>query len=469
MDALWSNGALELARMIARRETTSRSVIEAHLDRIGQLNPQLNAVVELMADGALAAADAADRAVTRGAQLGPLHGVPCTVKINVDVAGSARSSGVLALADAIPPSDSPDVARLREAGAIVLGRTNMPDFGPRWHTDNALHGATVNPRGRDLSPGGSSGGEAAAIATGMSPLGVGNDSGGSLRVPAQLCGIASLRPSLGRVPSATAIDPQDMAMTMQLVNVSGPLARRVEDLEAALRIMSGPHPQDPSAVPAPLARWRGGAELPPVAVSYAPAGVAPDPSVEAGVRSAVDALTDAGYRVEEVEPPELAATAKMWRDLQLTELSRTLLPVMRQIASPDAIRFVELSLEAFPPVSFDDYVAAFAERSRLARSWAEFGEKYPLILGPVMTRTHLKVGEDVRDVEAVARIYDAIALVVAANGIGLPAAVVPVGITDGLPHAVQVLGRRFDELDCLAAAAAIEARTPPVAPIDPVA
>src|SRR5579859_6673750 len=199
---LWRRGAVELAAMIRDREVSSREVVQAHLDRIEMVNPHLNAIVRLLPDQALAAADAADRAVADGSRLGPLHGVPFTVKENIDLAGTPTTQAVPALAEAVAPVDAPHVERLRAAGAIPLGRTNLPDFGMRVHTDSALHGLTRNPWDATRTAGGSSGGEAAALAAGMSPLGLGNDIGGSLRNPANACGIASIRPTLGRVPDA---------------------------------------------------------------------------------------------------------------------------------------------------------------------------------------------------------------------------------------------------------------------------
>ena len=209
MSELWRKSAVELAAMIRDREVSSREVVQAHLDRVEAVNPHLNAIVRLLPDQALAEADAADQAVADGTGLGPLHGVPFTVKENIDLAGTPTTQGVPALAEAIAPVDAPQVERLRAAGAIPMGRTNLPDFGLRVHTDSALHGLTRNPWNPQRTAGGSSGGEAAALATGMSPLGLGNDLGGSLRNPAHCCGVASIKPSTGAVPAATAIPPED--------------------------------------------------------------------------------------------------------------------------------------------------------------------------------------------------------------------------------------------------------------------
>ena len=250
MSELWRKGAVELAAMIRDREVSSREVVQAHLDRIEAVNPHLNAIVRLLADQALAAADAADRAVADGARLGPLHGVPFTVKENIDLAGTPTTQAIPALAEAVAPVDAPQVERLRAAGAIPLGRTNLPDFGLRVHTDSCLHGLTRNPWNPQRTAGGSSGGEAAALATGMSPFGLGNDLGGSLRNPAHCCGVASIKPSTGAVPAATVIPPEDYNISFQLMAVEGVLARRVADVRAAFTVIAGQHPRDPLSVPA---------------------------------------------------------------------------------------------------------------------------------------------------------------------------------------------------------------------------
>ena len=228
MSHLWQKPATELARLIADRKVSSVEVVEAHLHRIEAVNPKVNAIVRVLADEARAGAALADQAVARGDRLGPLHGVPFTVKENIDVAGLPTTWGVPALSGAVVPMDAPVVQRMREAGAIPIGRTNLPDMGLRVTTDSSLHGITRNPWNPLRTTAGSSGGEAAALATGMSPIGLGNDLGGSLRNPANACGIASIRPSAGRVPDAGFVPREDYLMAVQLMNVQGPMARRID-------------------------------------------------------------------------------------------------------------------------------------------------------------------------------------------------------------------------------------------------
>ncbi len=421
-------------------------------------------MTSVLAEPALAAADEADRGLVRRAAIGPLHGVPMTVKENVDLAGTATTQGVKALAASLAPLDAPSIAQLKRAGAIAIGRTNLPDFGLRWHTESDLHGATRNPWDASRTPGGSSGGEAAALALGMTPLGNGNDYGGSLRWPAQCCGIASIRPSRGRVPAASSTGPGEAPLTIQMFAVEGPMARRVSDVALALSAMSGPDARDPSWVPAPL---EGPMAPKPVrvAVTRNPGGGGVHPDVEAGVGLAARALEDAGYAVEEVEPPAVEEGAALWLNLVVAEVRRVMWPAILPMVSAGARTFMEQFLSRVPETSFDEYLSGFARRDGIARAWSQFFERYPLVLGPVSTEPPFPVGRDTESAEATWAIYRSMRLVVIANLLGLPAAVVPVGTANGLPQAVQILGPLYREDLCLEAAQAIEDRRGTLTPI----
>ena len=276
MSEIWQLPAAELAQRIARRQLSSAEVVDAHLARIDAVNPALNAVVRVLADEARAAAVKADQRLASGETIGPLHGVPFTVKENIDMAGLPTTWGVPALAEAVVPVDAPVVERMRAAGAIPIARTNLPDMALRVHTDSSLHGLTRNPWHPGRTAGGSSGGEAAALASGMSPIGLGNDIGGSLRNPANACGIASIRPSAGRVPDAGYVPAEDRLLAVQLMNVQGPMARRVADVRLGLRVLMGAHPRDPWSIDAP---FEGPALARPVrvAVLAEPPGGSTDP------------------------------------------------------------------------------------------------------------------------------------------------------------------------------------------------
>ena len=312
MPELWEMAATELAALVQAGKASCREVVHAHLDRISQVNQLLNAVTVPLAEKALTAAEAADRAFSRGEPSGPLSGVPMTVKENIDVAGSATTLGIAPLRDAVASHDAPHIGELRAAGAIPVGRTNMPEFGMRWHTVSALRGATLNPWSAGHTPGGSSGGDAAAVASGMVPLGMGNDGAGSLRWPAACCGVAALKPSFGRVSQGGHQEPPRPApFAFQLLAVHGPIARHVGDLRLAFRQMCGRSGGDPWYAPVPL----DGPPVPaPLRVSVITdtGGDPADQAVTAAVRRAAALLADVGYVVEDDEPPAVERAAEIY-------------------------------------------------------------------------------------------------------------------------------------------------------------
>lgn len=464
MDELWRRSALELASAIAGREVSSTEVVQAHLDRIEATNASLNAVTRVLADDALLAAKQSDRAVAAGERLGPLHGVPFTVKENIDVAGSPTTQGVPALADNVPAVDAPVVERLRGAGAIPLARTNLPDMGLRVHTVSGLHGVTRNPFDGTKTAGGSSGGEAAALAVGMTPLGLGNDIGGSLRNPAYCCGIASLKPSSHRIPEASTA-PEEPFLAAQLMAVEGPMARRVADVRAAFRILAGPHPRDPFCAPAPL---DGPPVAPPIRVALVPdpPGGSTTASVSSAVRAAGDALTDAGYDVVEVNPPLVEAAIETWMHWLIGELS-IVKPLMAPLMLPESVRFLEHIEDATGPVDLARHVQLLMKRHEIARGWTQFMVEHPLIVGPVWAGPPFDDGWDAASAANALATVELIRFVTPMNLLGLPAACVPIGLSDGLPVGVQIAGRAFREDLCLDAAEAVERRLGSITPIDP--
>jgi amidase len=464
--ALWQWDAVELAAAIRIRKISSREAVQAVLQRLAAVNPGLNAVTVLLADEALAGADRADGAVKRGEALGAVHGVPVTIKENVDQAGQPTANGVVALKDLIASSDSPVVANWRRAGAIVIGRTNTPAFSLRWHTDNDLRGATYNPWHRERTPGGSSGGAAAALAAGIAPLGHGNDLGGSIRYPAYCCGVAGIRPTLGRVAGFNATAPVERPIGHQVMSVQGPLARRVADVRLGLGAMAARDPRDPWWAGVPL-------EGPPlarpirVALTVDPGRRGVHRGVAGAVRAAGLALAEAGYAVDEVEPPAVDAVAGTWATIIYNELRRASLPYIRKWGGADINRCTDLSLALHPDIDLDGYMHALAERTRHLRDWMVFMERYALVVGPVSTEPPFKVGFDLKDEETMAHVIRAQRLLVAVNLLGLPAVSVPCGLLDGVPLGVQVIGGRYREDLCLDAAEVIEAQHGLPTPIDP--
>jgi amidase len=464
---IWSMGAAEIAQAIRNGSLSSREVVEAHLDRIDAINHKVNAVTIVLREEALKRANEADKRIADGGPTGLLHGVPMTVKENIDLAGSATTFGTVVLKDAFPAMDAPHIAQLKRAGAIPIGRTNLSELGLRPHTDNPLRGATLNPWDSNRTPGGSSGGDAVAVATGMTPLGMGNDYGGSLRAPAQFCGVASIKPSLGRVPDHMSLMPSEPAVSAQLFLSQGPMARHVKDLRLALRAMSGADVRDPRWVPAPLE----GPDFPKpmkVAITVDPAGQGVDAGVAEGVRRAAKWLQDSGYGVEEIEPPAIMDGWRIWMELTSAEMRLLTLPHVQSLVSEDALRFLQYWAALLPDGGLFSYMDGLAQRNKIARDWAQFQEKYPLVLGPVITLSAPLAGFDARDADEVRQFILASRLVMMANLLGLPAAVVPVGIRDGLPQAVQIIGPRFREDLCLDAAELIEENAGVLTPIDPI-
>jgi amidase len=254
MTELWRLTATDIAAGVRAGEFSAREVVESALARLTAVNPALNAMVMEFPDEARSAAQAIDDAIARGEAVGPLAGVPVTIKVNTDQAGHATTNGLRLQRDLVAEVDSPVVANLRKAGAVIIGRTNTPAFSLRHFTRNSLHGWTRNPWGRAITPGGSSGGAAAAVAAGIGALAQGTDIGGSVRYPAYACGIHGLRPSLGRVP-AVNFSAKDRHIGAQLMAVSGPLARTIADLRLAFGAMAQRDPRDPWWTPAPL--WLG--------------------------------------------------------------------------------------------------------------------------------------------------------------------------------------------------------------------
>ncbi len=450
--------AREIAERVRRGDVPAVEVAQQHLDHIAKVDPGLNALPVVLAQEALAAAAGIDRRVAAGEPVGPLAGVPVSVKINVDVAGSATSNGVAAFAGQVPARDAPVVERLRAAGAVVVARSNMPDFGMRWHSDSGTHGATVNPWDAALSPGGSSGGEAVSLATGMSALGLGNDYGGSLRLPSLAAGTFALKPTTGVVPSASDLPPRDPSPTLQLFGVQGPVARTVDDLAVAFEVLRGRHPRDPLSIDVDL---RERPDRPPVALVVDPGGLGVDREVAAGVHRAADALRAAGHDVHEVDPAVIGDAARLWLSLVVTDLQVTLAGVLRQLGSPGAVAFLDDFLGLADQLDREGYVAALVQRHALTRAWAELTDRYPLVLGPVATDGTSAVGRDLSGPDAVRDMWSSHRLLVAANLLGVPALSLPTGLDgSGRPTGVQLVGGAYGELDLLGAARAVERALP---------
>ena len=451
---LWQLSATDLAGRIARRETTARAATESVLSRIAEVNPKFNALASVTPDKALQAADAADAKQAQGDALGPLHGVPVTIKINIDVQGEATDEGVHDFKDNIASTDSPLVQSMREAGAIVVGRNNAPAFSLRWFTDNALHGRTLNPFDAGVTPGGSSGGAAVATALGMGAIAHGNDYGGSIRYPAWACGVVGLRTTVGRVPSYKASAPNRIISNQQM-SVQGPLTRTVADARLALQVMAQGTPLDPQWVPAPL-EFADVQQPCRVAVFRSWAHSAVDPTVSAAVDQAAQWLQEAGYTVEEVEPPHFAEVSAMQFHMVMNDMRRGGEPFMREHGD-DALRTALSHYMAINPVwDRDQYLDSMTRRFNIARDWAVFLERYPVLLMPNSWERQFPIDDDQRTAERTAQILLAQAPLLSTATLGLPGLSVPTGVVNGLPVGVQIVSTKFREDRMLAAGEVIE-------------
>jgi amidase len=418
-------------------------------------NPDLNAVVIDLSDQAMAQAQKADDMVQSGGQLGPLHGVPMTVKVNVDVKGQPNTNGLKALANFIAPDDAAVVRNLKKAGAIIFGITNTPEFSMRMMTDNPLYGLTKNPWHSDFTCGGSSGGAASSVCAGIGPIAHGNDIGGSLRIPAFCCGVSTIRPTLGRVPAYNPSQVDERSMAAQLFSVQGPIAREVRDVRLTLAAMARRDVRDPWWVPAPL---NGPALVNPikVAVTKSPAGNTPHPVIAEAIDSAAKYLAGAGYVVEAVEAPFSEELSELWKSLIFSEM-RLLLGQSISDYGSDAIQtFLNDCYETTQFLDNKGYMRALMARTRILRKWLLFLEDYPLVLAPLLLKPSFKVDEDLVGGEKGVELMSALEPSFSINALGLPSAAVPMGLHGGVPYGLQVVGQRFREDMCLDAAEIIE-------------
>ena len=460
---LWQLDAVDQARLIRTGRASAREAVQSALGRLEAVNPYLNAVVQFMAEEALAAADAADVKRARGEVLPPLHGVPVTIKVNVDQVGYATTNGVVAFKDAVAKEDAPVVANLRAAGGIIIGRTNLPAFSMRVFSDNALHGRTLNPLDPTVSAGGSSGGAGSSVAAGIGAIAHGNDIGGSVRIPAMYNGVVGLRPSLGRVAAFNPSQQVARPFGSQMMAVQGPHARTVRDCRVALATMAKGDPRDTRWVDAPLE----GPPLPKrVALVVENPGGTLHPAQAEAVRTAGRHLAAAGYEVEEVSPPNLNDIVECWLALGANELFPALLPRMRQLGDPDAIASMETWNQLVPASGMARFLQAIAERDLFIWRWLEFMQTRPLVVLPTMGSLAPVHNLDTT-LEGQTQVLDQIRVSLVAPVLGLPSLAVPVGWAGRLRPGVQIIAPRFREDLCLAAGEVVEAAEGVVAPVEP--
>jgi Asp-tRNA(Asn)/Glu-tRNA(Gln) amidotransferase A subunit family amidase len=462
--------AVVMAQQIREKKISPVELIDAHLAKIGRLNPKLNAFVHLDADRARRDARTAEDEVVRGNPLGPLHGVPISIKSSLDVAGMRCESGTRLRAGQIASHDAPLVERLRHAGAIVLGVTNTPELLMAWETDNLLCGRTNSPWDLERTPGGSSGGEAAAIAAGMSAGGVGSDGGGSIRVPAHFSGICGLKPTPGRIPSTGHFPASGGPFA--LLGVVGPMARSLADLKALFEVLQGPDDGDTCAAPVPL-RWPGKHEIRKLRIGYfEDDGRMPvTPETRVAVRTAADALRSAGFQVEHFRPEGLEEARVLWKKFFVVAGGMLIRPMFHgreHDLSPMLAQFLEWSA-AEPSFTADTMLEAWIGRDSLRASFLAQMRQYPLLLCPAAAIPAFRHGERSWTIEGKTLTYlDAWSYTEWFNLLGNPGAVVPVSHSaEGLPIGVQIVGRPWEEEQVLSVATVLEEqcsawRMPPV-------
>ncbi|MCG6889862.1 MAG: amidase family protein [Gammaproteobacteria bacterium] len=462
MSELWRLNASEIAARVGSRDLSAVEVTEQSLQRLQDVNPALNAVVQTLSEQAMAAAHAVDASIAAGAAAGLLAGVPVTVKVNIDQQGCANTNGLRIQRDHIAEHDSPVVSNLRKAGAIIVGRTNTPAFSMRWFTRNSLHGHTLNPRNSALTPGGSSGGSASAVASGICAIGHGTDIAGSIRYPAYACGLHGLRPSLGRVPAVNLSLP-DRHIGAQLTAVSGPIARSIEDLRLGLAAMSAASELDPWWVPAALDQ---GSVVKRAALCIAPDGLAVTAEVEAALRLAAEQLRDAGWEVVERGTPPMREAMSLQLLMWMSEYHYSGGAAVIKEDDPDANFVYTQLLENCETPTLASLMEALQQRLRLAREWQQFLTQYPILLCPVSAEAPFPDMLDVESPESFARVLEAQMTQIALPLMGMPGLAVATA-AGSAPMGVQLVAARFREDVLLAAGADIEARNPAVGIANP--
>ena len=451
------SSATDLASKIRQKTLSPVEVVQAHLDRIEQLNPKLNTIV-IFTDDALDRAKEAEAAVMRGDNLGPLHGVPYTLKDCIETTGLAMTLGSRLFQGHVSRQDAEVFTRLKAAGGVLLGKTNMPEFALWWETDNDVFGRTCNPWNLDRTAGGSSGGEVSAIAAGLSPLGLGTDLGGSIRAPASLCGVVGIKPTLGRIPY-TGIQPQVLLRTIHV----GPIARTVQDVALGMSILAGADEVDLYSPPVPVPDYLAlDTPLPKLKVGWsATAGVPVEPEVQRAVEQAAATLGELGLNIEPVEIPALTEkdAGAISSIIFVAEAKRYSAPTISGRESELTALFRARYVDS-PSCTLDEYLDAAAQWEDLRQGVKEYFTGYDLFLCPTVPMTAFPHGQ--REFHIGGQTLAArhtLRITLPWDLTGSPAISVPFGwSSEGLPIGVQLVGRHFEEKTLLRVAHALEGR-----------
>jgi amidase len=459
-DELFFAPAHKLLTMLRARQVSSAELVSAFIERIESVNPHVNAVVTIAEERAAVEADDADRRLSGREDARPLEGLPVTIKDSIATAGIRSTDGMKILEHYVPAEDAPTVARLRAAGAIVIAKTNIPEMAMDYDCDNPVFGATSNPWHKGRVPGGSSGGEAAALALGFGAIGLGSDYGGSIRIPSHFCGVVGLKPSWGTIPGTGHLPPSPIAAPPPLAHMAtiGPMARYVDDLTLEYNLLRGPHPSTPYTVPTPPAQPER-VNLKQVACAYfTDIGTVPVAAeIRAATERAAKALSKLGLAVEHAVPP-IKEAARIWADYATADggaLTREALAGKEHLSRE---RLRQAFLQPSPGKSAAEFFRIAMERDQMRVQLQHFMERHRIIIAPPFCITAFEHGALEVDIDGSKfNLFAANWPALWVNCTGLPAAVVPAGIDrDGLPIGVQIVGRAFEEETVLAVAKALE-------------
>lgn len=453
MDDLIYASATKLANAIKAKEVSSEEVVNAHLERIEQVNPKLNAVVQFTAESAREQAREADKSLAKGEIKGLLHGVPITIKDNIETAGIISTSGTKGRAQFVPAEDATVVKRMKKAGAIILGKTNLPEIGLAFESDNLVYGRTNNPYDLERTPGGSSGGEAAIIAAGGSPLGLGNDAGGSIRLPSHFTGIVGIKPNTGRFSrTGHFLPPGGVLDTIWQV---GPMARYVEDLILAMPVLYGIDWRDAGVIPMPLGNPND-VDLKSLKVSFHTDNgvVSPTPETSEVIKAAAKSLADQGLIVEEARPPGIEQTYDIFMGLFAADGGAGVKLALDIVGTQEYHPLIQalFEIQKAQALSAADAIGLIFQLDMFRSIMLSFLQNYDVIICPVNATPAVPHGATLEDDSLPAFSYT-----MSYNLTGWPAAVVRGGTSpEGLPIGVQIVARPWREDVALAVARNIE-------------
>ena len=452
MSELWKLPGYEISELVRSKQISAVEVTKAHLERLKEVNPKLNAVVQEMPEEAIEDAKEIDKKIQIGEDPGILCGVPLTIKVLADQKGFATTNGLKIQKDLIAKTDSPIVSNVKKAGAVIVGRTNTPAFSLRWFTNNDIHGQTLNPHDKNLTPGGSSGGASSAVASGICPIAHGTDIGGSIRYPAYACGLHGLRPTFGRIPAFNA-SGGERHIGGQIMAVGGPIARKIKDIRVSFEAMAKSDNRDPWHVPVPFA----GPEFEKrVAFTINPDGMPVCEDVAKAIKESAKILSNSGWHVEEVECPPMQDAADINAKLWMAETRYAAKGMIEKEDEPDSKFVFQQMTKRSPEIDKGGLLDALQKRATLIREWQLFLSKYPVLITPVSGELPFTQQLDVKSESDFENIMKAQLTQLAIPALGLPALSVFTGFSRTTPVGVQLIGGRFREDILIAAGKDIE-------------